>query len=271
MVELTRVMSHLASFGWWLNDLGAFFTPLVYALEEREFILDLFEMASGARMMCNYMRFGGVRADLPPEFLPMCRDLVSNRLARRIDEMDALLTNNEIIKVRSQGIGILPREAAISYSAAGPVLRASGVAYDVRRADPYSIYDRFDFKVITRNEGDTYARYLVRLGEIHQSMRILEQALKQIDDTPAGDIQAGRKAWQVRPPKGEAYGRAENPKGELGFYVVSDGSANPYRYHVRAPAFINLATMNEMCRGHKVADIVAILGSVDITMGEVDR
>jgi NADH-quinone oxidoreductase subunit C/D len=271
MVELTRVMSHLASFGWWLNDLGAFFTPLVYALEEREFILDLFEMAAGSRMMCNYMRFGGVAHDLPPEFLPMARDLVHNRLPRKIEQFDALLTNNEIIKVRSQGVGVLPRDLAINYSTSGPVLRASGVSYDLRRADPYSIYDRFDFKVISRPEGDTYARYLVRLGEIDQSLRILEQALKQIDDTPPGDILSVRKAWQIKPAKGEFYGRAETPKGELGFYVVSDGSMSPYRYHVRSPSFINLGAMNEMCRGHKVADIVAVLGSVDITMGEVDR
>ncbi len=271
MVELTRVMNHLASFGWWLNDLGAFFTPLVYALEEREFILDLFEMTSGSRMMCNYMRFGGVARDLPPEFLPLARALVNDRLPRKVAEFDTLLTNNEIIKVRSQGVGVLPRAMAVSYSAAGPVLRASGIAYDLRRADPYSIYERFDFKVISRTEGDTYARYLVRLGEIHESLKILQQALKQIDDTQPGDILSVKKGWQVRPPKGEVYGRTENPKGELGFYLVSDGTGSPYRYHVRAPAFINVTAMNEMCRGHKVADVVAILGSIDITMGEVDR
>ena len=271
MVELTRVMGHLAGFGWWLNDLGAFFTPLVYALTEREYILDLFEMASGSRMMCNYMRFGGVAEDLPDEFLPMARDLVRNRLPRKVDEFDRLLTHNEIIKVRSQGVGVLPRDLAISYSAAGPVLRASGVPYDLRRSDPYSIYDRLDFDVISLPEGDVYARYLVRLGELHQSLKILEQCLKHIDDTPPGDILSVKKAWQVRPPKGEVYGRAETPKGELGFYVVSDGSATPYRYHVRSPSFINVSALDEMCRGHKVADVVAILGSVDITMGEVDR
>jgi len=271
MVELTRVMSHLASFGFLLNDLGAFFTPFLYALEEREFILDLFEMTSGSRMMCNYMRFGGVARDLPPEFLPMARDLVHNRLPRKVDEFDALLTNNEIIKVRCQGVGVLPHETAINYSASGPVLRASGVTYDLRRADPYSIYDRFDFKVISYPEGDTYARYLVRLGEIRQSLRILEQALKQIDDTAPGDILSVKKAWQIKPPKGEVYGRTETPKGELGFYIVSDGSPNPYRYHVRSPSFINLTPLEAMCKGHKVADVVAILGSIDITMGEVDR
>jgi NADH/F420H2 dehydrogenase subunit C len=271
MVEFTRVMSHLASFGWWLNDLGAFFTPLVYAMEEREFILDLFEMTSGSRMMCNYLRFGGVFADLPPQFMPLARDLVFNRLPRKVEQFDALLSENEIIKARSQGVGILPRHMAISYSASGPVLRGSGVAYDLRRADPYSIYDRFDFKVISRPEGDTYARYLVRLGEIGQSLKILEQALKQIDDTQPGDIMSVKKGWQTRPPKGEVYGRTETPKGELGFYIVSDGTGTPYRYHVRAPSFINLTALGEMCKGHKVADVVAILGSIDITMGEVDR
>jgi len=271
MAELTRVMSHLFLFGFLLNDLGAFFTPVIYALEEREYILDLFEMTSGSRMMCNYMRFGGVARDLPAEFLPLARALVFDRLPRKVDEMDALLTNNEIIKMRCQGVGVLPYQQAINYSAAGPVLRASGVPYDLRRADPYSIYDRFDFKVITRPEGDTYARYLVRLGEIRQSLRILEQALKGIEDTAPGDILSVKKAWQLKPPKGEVYGHAENPKGELGFYLVSDGSNNPYRYHVRSPSFINLTALGEMCKGHKVADVVAILGSIDITMGEVDR
>ncbi|HOS95480.1 MAG TPA: NADH-quinone oxidoreductase subunit NuoD, partial [Armatimonadota bacterium] len=212
-----------------------------------------------------------VAHDLPEQFLPLARDLVSNRLPRALDQLDTLLTHNEIVKLRSQGVGVLPRDIALSLSCSGPMLRASGVNYDLRRADPYSIYDRFDFKVITRTEGDTYARYLLRMDEARQSLRILEQALKQIDDTPPGDILAGRKNWQLRPPKGEVYGRAENPKGELGFYIVSDGTANPYRYHVRSPAFINLAALNEMCRGHKVADVVAIFGSIDTTMGEVDR
>jgi len=271
MAELTRWMSHMASFGWWLNDLGAVMTPMIYALEEREFILDLFEMTSGSRMMCNYMRFGGVVRDLPDEFLPMARELVLDRLPRKVDEFEALVTNNEIVKIRSIGVGVLPRQMALSLGASGPLLRASGVNYDLRRADPYSIYDRFDFKVITRSEGDTYSRYLLRLEEVRQSLRILEQALKQIDDTQPGDILSVRKGWQIRPPKGEVYGRAENPKGELGFYVVSDGTGNPYRYHVRSPAFINLGALGEMCRGHKVADVVAIFGSIDTTMGEVDR
>ncbi len=268
MVELTRILNHLSAIGFLLNDMGAFFTPVLYALEERELILDLFEMASGSRMMCNYMRFGGVAYDLPEEFLPICRELVYDRLPRAIDEMDRYLSGNEILMARCKGVGILPREAAINYSTAGPVLRASGVQYDVRRAEPYSIYDRFEFDIPTQRNGDVYDRYIQRIEEARQSVRILKQALEQL---PEGSIQAGKKAWQMRVSAGEAYGRAENPKGELGFYLVSDGGANPYRYHVRAPSFINLTALGEMCKGHKVADVVVILGSIDIVMGEVDR
>jgi NADH-quinone oxidoreductase subunit D/NADH-quinone oxidoreductase subunit C/D len=156
----------------------------------------------------------------------------------------------------------------VAYSTAGPVLRASGIPYDVRRAEPYSIYDRFDFDVAVRYNGDVYDRYLIRIDEMWQSLRILRQALDQI---PKGEIQAGKKQYMIRVPAGQAYGRVENPKGELGFYLVSDGSPNPYRYHIRAPSFINLTALNEMCKGHKVADVVVILGSIDIVLGEVDR
>jgi NADH:ubiquinone oxidoreductase subunit D len=166
------------------------------------------------------------------------------------------------------GVGLLPPERAIALSATGPLLRASGVPYDVRRAEPYSIYDRFDFDVVTEDGCDVYARYLVRLEEMRQSLRILEQALEQI---PEGPIQAGKLSHTLRVPAGDAYGRVESPKGELGFYLVSDGTANPYRYHVRAPAFVNLTPLAEMCRGMKIADTVVIYGSVDTCMGEVDR
>ena len=269
MVELTRIVNHMWAIGFLLNDLGAFFTPSLYAIEERELILDLFEMTAGSRMMCNYMRFGGVAYDLPPEFMPLCRELVYERIPRAIDEMDNYLTKNEIVIERCKGVGILPPDLAINYSTAGPVLRGSGVAYDIRRADPYSIYDRFDFDVVTFPGCDVYDRYRVRIEEMRQSVRILKQALEQMPEK--GEILAGRKAWQIRVPKGEAYGRVENPKGELGFFIVSDGGPNPYRYHVRAPSFVNLTALSEMCRGHKVADVVAILGSIDIVLGEVDR
>jgi len=268
MAELTRVMNHLAFCGFLTNEMGAFFTPWIYAFEERELILDLFEMASGSRMMCNYFRFGGVLRDLPEGFMEMLRYLVYERLQQKTDEIEQLITDNEIVRSRSIGVAVLSREAAISLGAAGPVLRASGVAYDVRKAEPYGIYDRFDFDVVTRRHGDVYDRYLVRIGEIRQSIRILKQAIEQM---PVGEIQAGKKLYQVRVPAGQAYGRVEAPKGELGFYVVSDGSPNPYRYHVRATSFINLGTLATMARGGKVADAVIGLGSIDTTMGEVDR
>lgn len=268
MAELTRVLNHFWAVGFLLNDLGAFFTPALYAIEERELILDLFEMASGSRMMCNYMRFGGVAADLPEEFLPLAKKLVEDRLPKAIEQVDRYLTRNEILLNRCQGVGILPRDAAIAFSAAGPVLRGSGVAYDVRRSEPYSIYDRFDFEIPTFPEGDVYARYRVRIAEMWQSLRILKQALRNL---PGGEIQAGKKLWNTRVPAGEAYGRVENPKGELGFFIVSDGTDHPYRYHIRAPSFINLTALGLMCKGALIADVVAILGSIDIVLGETDR
>jgi len=268
MAELTRISNHVFAIGMFLNDLGAMFTPSLYAIEERELILDIFEAVSGSRMMCNYFRFGGVARDLPQGTLQKIRDLVFDRLPRRIEELDMYLTNSEIIRSRTIGVGVLTPEQAIAYSAAGPVLRASGVPYDIRRADPYSIYDRFDFDVAVRYHGDTYDRYLIRIDEIRQSLRILQQAVRNIPD---GSIQEGKPQYQVRVPAGESYGRVEGPKGELGYYVVSTGKPNPWRYHVRAPSFINLTGFEQMCVGGKIADVVAILGSIDIVLGETDR
>lgn len=268
MAELTRFLNHIFSIGFLLNDLGAFFTPMLYALEERELILDVFEAVSGSRMMCNYFRFGGVARDIPEEVMEKIRKLVLDRLPRKLDEMDYFITNNEIVRGRCEGVGVLTAERAIALSASGPVLRASGVPYDVRRADPYSIYDRFEFDIPVRYHGDIYDRYLLRLDEMRQSLRILRQVLK---DIPNGPIMSGKPQYQVRVPAGESYGRVEGPKGELGFYVVSNGKPNPWRYHVRAPTFINLTSLAEMCRGQKIADVVTILGSIDIVLGEVDR
>jgi NADH-quinone oxidoreductase subunit C/D len=268
MAELTRISNHVWAIGFLLNDLGAYFTPALYAIEERELILDVFEATTGSRMMCNYFRFGGVARDFPPGVLDKIKQIVFDRLPRKIDELDAYLTNNEIIRTRCEGVGILTPEEAIAYSTCGPVLRASGVPYDVRRADPYSIYERFDFDVAVRYHGDIYDRYLIRMDEIRQSIRILEQALQQI---PEGPIFEGKAQYQVRVPAGEAYGRVEGPKGELGFYVVSNGKPNPWRYHVRAPSFINLTALAKMSIGNKVADVVGILGSIDIVLGETDR
>jgi NADH-quinone oxidoreductase subunit D/NADH-quinone oxidoreductase subunit C/D len=268
MAELTRICNHLAAIGFFLNDLGAYFTPVLYALEERELILDVFEATTGSRMMCNYFRFGGVARDLPEGIYDKIKKLVFDRLPRKIDELDLYLTQNEIIRSRGEGVGVLTPDQAIALSAAGPVLRASGVPYDVRRADPYSIYDRFEFDVAVRYHGDIYDRFMIRLDEIRQSLRILQQAVR---DLPEGPIQEGKPQYQVRVPAGESYGRVEGPKGELGFYVVSNGKPNPWRYHVRAPSFINLTALETMAKGNKIADSVAILGSIDIVLGETDR
>lgn len=268
MAELTRIVNHVAAIGFLLNDLGAYFTPIIYCFEERELILDIFEAVSGSRMMCNYFRFGGVARDLPDGVMDKIKPLVFERLNRKIDELEMYLTHNEIVRARSEGVGVLTPDQAIAYSTCGPVLRSSGVPYDLRRADPYSIYNRFDFDVAVRYHGDVYDRYLLRLDEIRQSIRILQQVIR---DIPEGPIQEGRPQYQVRVPAGESYGAVEGPKGELGFYVVSTGKPNPYRYHVRAPSFINLTPLAEMCRGQKIADVVVILGSIDIVLGETDR
>jgi NADH:ubiquinone oxidoreductase subunit D len=268
MAELTRIVNHLLAIGFLLNDLGAYFTPVLYCIEERELILDVFEAVSGSRMMCNYFRFGGLARDLPEGVLERVRELVFERLPRKLDDLDRYLSGNEIVQVRGIGVGVLPPEKAIAYSATGPLLRASGVPYDIRKAEPYSIYDRFDFDVAVRYHGDVYDRYLIRMDEMRQSLRILQQVVR---DIPGGEIQTGKAQYQVRVPAGESYGRVEGPKGELGYYIISNGKPNPWRYHVRAPSFINLTPLGELCRGNKVADTVVILGSIDIVLGEVDR
>jgi NADH-quinone oxidoreductase subunit D/NADH-quinone oxidoreductase subunit C/D len=292
MVELTRIVNHFWAIGFLLNDLGAFFTPALYAIAEREKILDFFEATAGSRMMCNYMRFQGVAKDLPERIRSVANhvndkvrdfntmdyltELINERIPRAIDELDRYLTDSEIIKERTIGVGYLPPDMAVAYSAAGPLLRASGVPYDVRRAEPYSIYPELDFDVCVRYNGDIYDRYLIRLDEMRESVRILKQILPRLEKTRGESVYAGNKAiYMPRVPIGEAYGRVENPKGELGYYIVSQGDPkgpqNPWRYHVRAPSFINLTPLGAMCKGQKVADVVAILGSIDIVLGETDR
>ena len=268
MAELSRIQSHFVAAGFLLNDLGAFFTPSLYALKERELILEVFEAVSGSRMMCNYFRFGGVVRDLPEGLFETIRQLAFNRLPRKIDEIDEFLTGNEIVMTRCIGVGVLTADQAIALSTTGPILRASGVPYDIRRADPYSIYDRFDFDVVVRYHGDIFDRYLVRIEEMRQSVKIIQQALTQM---PEGPIFEGKSQYQVKVPAGESYGRVEGPRGELGYYVVSNGQANPWRYHVRSPSFINLTSLREMCKNEKIADVIAILGATDIVLGEVDR
>ncbi len=273
MAELTRLVNHTVVTGFLLNDMGAFGTPLLYAFREREKILDLFEAASGSRMMCNYIRPGGVREDVPEGWLDRARTIARD-YPPFLDEFEQLLTENEIILQRTRNVGILPKALAVNASATGPLLRASGVNYDIRKIDGYSIYPRFSFKVPLGTVGDVFDRYYIRILEMRESVKILEQALKEVPGGPAISpkglalIKAPRT---FKPAKGDAYGRIEAPKGELGFYLVSDGSSQPYRYHVRAPSFINLTILEDMCLGQKVADVIIILGSIDIVMGEVDR
>ncbi len=266
MAELQRIASHLISVGAFLNDCGAYFTPFLYMFREREKIVDLFEMVSGQRLTYNYMRVGGVSQDIPDEFLPAL-GLFLELMPRRINEFDRLLKQNEILLARAKGVGILTGEKAINCSASGPVLRASGVQWDIRKKDPYSIYDRFEFDIPTGTAGDCYDRYRVRVEEMRQSLRIIEQAVAQI---PSGPVRA-EVPHLVRPPAGEAYARIEAPKGELGFYLVSDNSIAPYRCHIRPPSLLNLTALRDMIIGWKIQDAILIFGSIDITMGEVDR
>jgi NADH-quinone oxidoreductase subunit C/D len=289
-VELNRIANHYWATGFFLNDLGAFQTPMLYLVKERELILDFFEAIAGSRMMCNYFRFGGIANDVPnrlhwPAVLVGDRmrevdtwsyleDIIFDRLPIATDSMYEYLVTNEILKTRTQGVGILPPEMAIAYSTSGPVLRASGVPYDIRKAEPYSIYSELDFDAAVRYNGDCFDRMMVRFDECYQSIRILQQVLPMLKETDGMPVH-GMDAYNPRIPQGESYGRVENPKGELGFYVMSRGGKefdqNPWRYHVRSPSFINLTALGEMCVGHKVADVVVILGSIDIVLGEVDR
>jgi NADH-quinone oxidoreductase subunit D len=266
--ELTRLQNHTCLAGFMLMDMGALGTPLMYAFREREKILDLFESLTGARMMCNYMRFGGCRVDLPAGWLDQAKAVVAN-YPRFLDEFENLLSSNEIVMARTQSIGKLSTELAINASITGPMARASGVDYDLRKVDKYGIYDRFDFRVPLGDHGDCYDRYMIRILEMRESLKILNRALQDIPAGPIMDPKAKLRAF--KPKAGEAYGRIEAPKGELGFYLISDGSASPYRYRVRPPSLINLTVLEDMCLGHAVADVVVILGSVDIVLGEVDR
>ncbi|MBE7535579.1 MAG: NADH-quinone oxidoreductase subunit D [Anaerolineales bacterium] len=266
--ELSRIQNHFVFIGTLLNDLGAMYTPSLYAYEERELVLDIFEAISGSRMMCNYYRFGGVVRDIPDDVMQKIKDLVYERIPPKTDELDRMLSENEVLLARMRGIRMINAEDAVAYSITGPVLRAAGVPYDVRRADPYGIYDRFDFDVAVRYNGDLMDNYLIRIDEIRQSLRILDQAIRQI---PQGPINSQKPAYQVRVPAGEAYGRIESPKGELGFYVLSNGKPNPWRYHVRAPSFVNVTALEKISVGTKIADFVVLLAMFDMVMGECDR
>lgn len=265
MDELNRIASHLIWLGTFALDLGAI-TPFLYCFRERERVLDLFEMVCGQRMTFNYMRFGGVSRDLPPEFIPKTKEF-TDYFKPRVDEYEYILTNNPIFLGRTKGVGILDKKTAIDYSVTGPNLRATGLKWDLRKDEPYSIYDRFEFDIPTGTNSDTWDRYMVRIQEMRQANRIVEQALESI---PEGEIKTKTPAV-FRPPKGEVYARIESTRGEMGFYIVSDGSTMPYRVKLRTASFSNLAVLPEISRGWKIADIVAIFASLDVIMPDVDR
>src|SRR6516225_861637 len=239
-----------------------------YLHRKREKILDLFESLAGSRMMCDYMRFGGCRVDASDEWLARAKQIV-DRFPKFLDEFEELILGNEIVIGRTQNVGKLSAELAINAGITGPMLRACGVNYDLRKVDGYGFYPRFKFRIPLGEHGDTYDRLMMRALEMRESVEILKQALAQIQ--PGLILNPKVKIRAFRPPVGEAYGRIEAPKGELGFYLISDGGPSPYRYRVRPTSFINLTILEDMCLGHVVADVMVILGSVDIVMGEVDR
>jgi NADH-quinone oxidoreductase subunit D len=265
LCELNRIASHLVFLGTYATDLGAT-TVFLYSFREREKVLDLLEAMTGARLTYNWIRAGGVPTDLPDGYPDRVRAFL-NELLVAVDENDRLLTGNRIFRARCEGVGVIPREMAIAYGASGPVARGSGIPYDLRRVAPYDVYDRMEFDVPVFPEGDCMARYRVRIEEMRQSARIIQQCLR---DLPEGEIQT-KLPKIFKPPAGEAYSRTESPRGELSMVMVSDGTPNPARIHVRGPSFVHLSLLPAMLPGVKVADVIAILGSLDTVLGEVDR
>ena len=265
LTELQRIASHLLWLGTHALDIGAM-TPLFYTFREREEILRIFENYSGARLTTHAFRIGGLQYETYDGFEDQVRKFCAD-IDRKVDEYEQLLTGNRIWVGRTKGIGVLKAEEAIALGVSGPVLRGSGVRWDIRKAQPYEAYAELDFDIPIGENGDTFDRYVVRLQEMRQSRRILMQA---VDKLPTGPI-LGRVSKVLKPPAGEVYHSIEAPKGELGYYVVSDGTTHPYRVRIRPPSFINLQAFDQMVRGHLVADVVAIIGTIDIVMGEVDR
>ena len=265
LCELNRIASHMLFYGVYGLDAGAT-TPMLYGFRERERIQELFESVTGARMMHNYIRIGGVKEDVPDDFDENVLVLLEH-LKKGIDECDRLLSQNEMFLARTKGVGIITGEDALDYGVTGPALRASGVIEDVRATDPYSIYSRFDFGIPVGSNGDCWDRYYVRVEEMRESIKIVEQA---ISDIPNGDISAKVRRI-IRPPVGEVFVRTESPRGDLGVFLVSDGSDKPYRVKVRPPSFANLQALEYMLKDTYIADAVLVLGSIDIIMGEVDR
>lgn len=290
LAELTRLNSHLVWLGIHGLDLGVTST-MIYCFREREKLLDIFELCSGQRMMSTYFRPGGLWRDLPPEF-PDAVNYILEDFPRRIDDYEALLTDNPLFIERTQGIGFVTAEEAIQLGLSGATLRASGVNWDIRKAQPYSMYDQFEFDVPLGQHGDVYDRYLVRIQEMRQSLRIIQQAMAKLPDgpfrsdnrkfVPPPRAELGRsmeavihhfKLWTegFKPPKGEVYVPIESPRGELGCYLASDGTAKPLRVHFRTPSFVHISALNALSKGHMIADMVAIIGSIDIVLGDCDR
>jgi NADH-quinone oxidoreductase subunit D len=270
MAEFSRIVSHLIAIGTYGMDIGAF-TPFLYCMRDRERVLDIFEQTCGARLLYNYMWIGGLSHDVPAGFAEKAKDFC-RYFRPKIKELNDLLSYNKIFIKRTANVGVLPADVALNYAVSGPVLRGSGVEWDLRKNDPYSIYDRFDFEIpvgrgLKGTVGDCWDRYMVRVHEMEQSVNIIEQAVEKL---PAGDV-ASAIPRRIRPDAGDVYVRTETPKGELGYYIVSDGTATPFRVKVKSPCFVNLSALPAMCRGAMIADIVAVLGSIDIVLGEVDR
>jgi NADH-quinone oxidoreductase subunit D len=265
MGELQRMASHAIYVGCYALDMSGF-TGWMYAFRDREKMLDIIEEASGQRMMPNYMRIGGVANDIEDNILTMV-DKLMDEMPANIDEYDGIISGNEILQSRSIGVGVIPAQMAIDYGYTGPNLRASGVDHDLRRDEPYGIYDRFKFKVPVYKNGDSMDRYMVRIIEMRESVKIIKQALK---DIPEGPVMA-KVPKVLKPPAGEAFHRIENSKGHLGFHIVSDGSTKPYRTRISSPSFVNLGSLPEMAKGMHIMDIVVALASIDIVLGEVDR
>lgn len=266
VAELNRIASHLIWLGAFAADTGAL-TPFFHTMREREMIIHMFEKLCGARLMYNYVRIGGVMQDVYDGFEKDCSEFVQ-QMKCRVDEYEDLLTDNPIFTARTKNIGVITKEDCLEYGLTGPVLRASGVAWDLRKNEPYSIYDRFAFDIPTGENGDCWDRYRVRVQEIRESCKIIEQAINQL---PSGPYQAKGKKL-IKAAKGaEVYMRTENPRGELGYYIVSDGQASPYRVKIRAPSFVNLQIIEKILPGHYMGDAPIVLGSIDIVLGEVDR
>ncbi len=264
VAELNRIASHTMWFGAYCMDLGAA-SAFFYGFREREMVVDLFEAVSGARLNFDYFRIGGVSKDITEDFVPRVKDICET-IKRAVAEYKGLVSNNVIFQQRTKGIGVLTPEKAMIYGCGGAVLRVSGVKYDLRKDDPYSAYPRFQFDIPTGKTGDCWGRYEVRMEEMRQSVRILEQAIAQI---PGGPVCADVKA--IRPPKGEYYARLETARGDMGVYFVSQGGTKPYRMKFRTACFNNLAPLGDMSVGWKIADVVSILGSLDVVIPDIDR